>query len=62
MLDIGQRLKVDAWTDGRRTQAQYRGAAWAVELEDGAPDESARPGEFVIRRVSGNRLVVRRAD
>lgn len=60
-LDIGQTLVVDAWHgagDGVRTaRVRYRGTLWDVELERGA---SAAPGEYVIREVRGNRLVVGR--
>lgn len=61
LLDVGERLQVEAWGDDRRAQVRYRGAAWSVELDPAEPASSAVPGEFVIRRVVGNRLVVQRA-
>ncbi|HEY8609480.1 MAG TPA: NfeD family protein [Noviherbaspirillum sp.] len=55
-LDIGQTLVVHAWNaDGRTARADYRGAAWDVELEPGAQPV---PGKFIIREVRGSRLVV----
>lgn len=60
VLDIGESLRVDEWTDGRSTRVPYRGAQWAVELDPSEPDSAARAGAFVIDRVDGNRLIVRR--
>lgn len=61
-LDIGQTLKIDAWSVAGDSmpvsRAMYRGAEWDVELERGA---DARPGLFVIREVRGNRLIVANA-
>jgi membrane protein implicated in regulation of membrane protease activity len=54
-LDVGRSLRIDAWESGGTARANYRGAQWDVEL---APGESAEPGEFVIRAVDGNRLIV----
>jgi membrane protein implicated in regulation of membrane protease activity len=53
-LDIGQRVAVDAWQDGR-ARVMYRGALWDVELGPGALPES---GDFRIVEVLGNRLIV----
>jgi membrane protein implicated in regulation of membrane protease activity len=54
-MDIGQSLRVDAWTPSRTARAQYRGATWDVEL---APGELPSAGEFVIREIHANRLIV----
>lgn len=54
-LDIGEVLRVDAWSRERRARVQYRGAQWDVEL---APHASADAGEFRIVEVRGNVLVV----
>lgn len=62
LLDVGARLEVEAWGADRRAQVRYRGAAWSVELDPAEPASSAVPGQFVIRRVVGSRLVVQRAD
>jgi membrane protein implicated in regulation of membrane protease activity len=54
LLDIGERVRVEHWQPDRRAQVSYRGATWTAELADG----EARSGEFVIRRIEGNRLIV----
>lgn len=61
LLDVGERVEVEAWGADRRAQVRYRGAAWTVELDAQEPASAAVPGPFVIRRVVGNRLVVQRA-
>lgn len=55
-LDIGQRVTVPQWQD-RRARVMYRGALWDVELRAG---DEARPGDFEIVEVQGNRLIVAR--
>jgi len=54
-MDIGQSLRVDSWTPARTARANYRGAVWDVEL---APGEQPASGEFVIREIQANRLIV----
>jgi membrane protein implicated in regulation of membrane protease activity len=54
-MDIGQSLRVDQWTTPHSTRAQYRGTVWDVEL---APGEQPVAGEFVIREIHANRLIV----
>ena len=54
-MDIGQSLHVDQWSNARTTRAQYRGATWEVEL---APGEQPVAGDFVIREIHANRLIV----
>lgn len=56
-LDIGARLTVTAWQDGR-ARVMYRGAPWDVELGPGALPE---PGEFRIVEIQGSRLIVANA-
>ena len=53
-LDIGQRVSVPAWNDGR-ARVMYRGALWDVELGQGATPHA---GDFRIVEVHGSRLVV----
>ena len=62
LLDVGTRLQVAEWTGGRHARVPYRGAQWAVELDADQPDAAARPGYFVIVRVVGSQLIVRRLD
>jgi len=54
-MDIGQTLRVEHWTAARTARASYRGAVWDVEL---APGETPAGGEFVIREINANRLIV----
>jgi membrane protein implicated in regulation of membrane protease activity len=53
-LDIGERVTVAAWQDGR-ARVMYRGAPWDVELGPGALPEA---GEFRIVEIQGSRLIV----
>lgn len=53
-LDIGQRVTVPAWDNGR-ARVMYRGALWDVELGKGATPHA---GDFRIVEVHGSRLVV----
>jgi membrane protein implicated in regulation of membrane protease activity len=53
-LDIGQRVTVPAWDNGR-ARVMYRGALWDVELGQGV---APHPGDFCIVEVRGSRLVV----
>jgi membrane protein implicated in regulation of membrane protease activity len=54
-MDIGQTLRVDHWSPNRTARASYRGATWDVEL---VPGEAPVSGEFVIREIQANRLIV----
>lgn len=54
-MDIGQTLRVDQWTPARTARAQYRGSVWDVELAAG---EQPSAGDFVIREIQANRLIV----
>ncbi len=56
-LDIGARLAVPGWQDGR-ARVMYRGALWDVELGPGALAEA---GEYRIVEVQGSRLIVANA-
>jgi membrane protein implicated in regulation of membrane protease activity len=54
-MDIGQVVRVEHWSPNRTARATYRGAQWDVEL---APGEAMEAGEFVIRDIRANRLIV----
>ena len=54
-LDIGERVKVDAWAHDHTTQVRYRGSSWAARLTPGA---RAHAGEHVVAAVEGNWLVL----
>jgi membrane protein implicated in regulation of membrane protease activity len=53
-LDIGQTLTVTGWRD-RRARADYRGAAWDIELAPGEPEDAH---VYEISALDGSRLVV----
>jgi len=53
-LDIGQRIVVREWRDGR-ARVMYRGAMWDVEL---APGGAIGDGEYTIQAMHGSRLIV----
>lgn len=54
-LDIGERVKVGAWSADRTARVHYRGSAWQARL---APEATAAPGEHVVSAVEGNWLVL----
>lgn len=58
-LDIGERVHVDRWDNDRRARVVYRGADWAAELES-RDTRAPQPGEHVIQRIEGNRLILSR--
>jgi membrane protein implicated in regulation of membrane protease activity len=57
VADVGERVRVDAWDAAGRARIQYRGTQWSAEI---APGEPAVPGEYTIREVAGNRLILAR--
>ncbi|MFN9031417.1 MAG: NfeD family protein [Betaproteobacteria bacterium] len=54
-MDVGQVVRIDHWATNRTARASYRGAMWDVEL---APGEEPATGDFVIRDIRANRLIV----
>ena len=56
-IDIGSRVRVDAWTADGTARVQYRGAGWNARFAGGGPPS---PGEHVIRAVHGNELMLDR--
>jgi membrane protein implicated in regulation of membrane protease activity len=56
-IDVGQTVQVAEWAPTRTARVNYRGAQWDVEL---APGEDPVAGEFVIKALHANRLVVAR--
>lgn len=56
-LDIGERVHVESWRADGSANIVYRGAQWSARFaDDGVPE----PGEFVIRGLDGNRLLLGR--
>ncbi len=56
-LDIGQTVRVDAWSPDGLARVQYRGAAWQARFIGSAP---AQPGLHVIRALEGTCLLLDR--
>lgn len=54
-MDVGQVVRIDHWAANRTARASYRGAMWDVELAAG---EEPAAGDFVIRDIQANRLIV----
>ena len=55
-LDIGQAIHVVRWNPDGTASVHFRGALWtAVAAEPGQPTQ---PGEFRIKEMVGNRLVI----
>ncbi|CAB3900587.1 MULTISPECIES: NfeD family protein [Achromobacter] len=55
ILDIGQTVTVEAWSDSGSTRVWYRGAHWQAELAKG---HAAQPGEHTITELRGSILVL----
>jgi len=55
-LDIGQTVRVDAWSEAQTARVWYRGAHWSADLAQG---ETPVPGRFDIVEMNGSRLVLR---
>ena len=59
LLDVGERVTVSAWDAHGRENVQYRGAQWTAELEAGGHRQAPPlPGEYRIRGIDGNRLLL----
>jgi membrane protein implicated in regulation of membrane protease activity len=57
LADVGERVRVESWSQDGRARIQYRGTQWNAQL---APGEVAVPGEYTIREIAGNRLILAR--
>lgn len=56
-LDVGRRVRVDAWGADRQARVSYRGSAWGARYAGAGEPE---PGEHVIVAVEGPLLVLDR--
>ena len=56
-IDIGSRVRVEAWTADGTARVQYRGAGWNARFAGGGVPS---PGEHVIRAVQGTELMLER--
>ncbi len=58
-IDIGERVRVEAWSTDGSARVQYRGSTWAVRFAGtGAP----QPGEHVIVSVQSGHLGLAAVD
>lgn len=55
-LDIGQVIGIQSWEPGGMAHARYRGADWAVQLQEGCAASSN--GRYRIVQVQGSTLIV----
>jgi membrane protein implicated in regulation of membrane protease activity len=56
-IDVGQRVHVAHWKTDGTARVTYRGANWSVRWSG---DEPPAPGDYVIRAVQGNELLLGR--
>jgi membrane protein implicated in regulation of membrane protease activity len=54
-LDVGERVRVSAWSGDGTARISYRGSTWGARLQPGSP---AVTGEHVVVAVEGNWLVL----
>lgn len=55
-LDIGEQVHVARWNDDGTASVKFRGAHWTAVAAQ--PDELQGPGNFRIKEMMGNRLVI----
>ena len=53
--DVGETVQVESWRADGTASARYRGATWAVVA---APGTECIAGNYRVREVVGNRLIV----
>ena len=57
-LDIGEPIHVARWNVDGTATVKFRGAQWTAVAAN--PEESSSPGNFKIKEMLGNRLVIER--
>lgn len=57
-LDIGEPIHVARWNIDGTATVKFRGAQWTAVAAN--PEESSSPGNFRIKEMLGNRLVIER--
>ena len=57
-MDVGQVIRIEHWAANGTARASYRGALWDVQLANG--EATPAPGDYVIRDIQANRLIVAR--
>jgi membrane protein implicated in regulation of membrane protease activity len=55
--DIGQAVRVVAWSDERHARVSYRGAEWDAELAGKSAADATRQ-TWRIKEIVGNRLII----
>lgn len=55
-LDIGESVQVQQWNTDGTASVKFRGAQWTAIAAQ--PDEPKNPGNFRIKEMRGNRLVI----
>jgi membrane protein implicated in regulation of membrane protease activity len=55
-LDIGEAVQVAQWNPDGTATVKFRGASWTAVAAD--PAEPGSPGNFRIKEMLGNRLVI----
>jgi membrane protein implicated in regulation of membrane protease activity len=55
-IDIGEPVHVERWNEDGTATVKFRGANWTAISAD--PSDSAMTGNFRIREMLGNRLVI----
>lgn len=55
-LDIGEAVQVEHWNADGTATVKFRGANWTAVPSN--PDEFAEAGNFRIREMQGNRLII----
>ena len=55
-LDIGQAIHVVRWNADGTASVHFRGAQWTAVAAD--PAQASQPGNFRIKGMTGNRLVI----
>ena len=55
--DIGQTVRVAAWSDARHARVHYRGAEWEARLAEQAGSDSARE-VWRIKEIVGSLLII----
>jgi membrane protein implicated in regulation of membrane protease activity len=55
--DIGQTVRIAAWTDARHARVHYRGAEWDAKLSSQATSDSARE-VWRIKEIVGSLLII----
>ena len=56
-IDIGESVQVERWNADGTATVKYRGASWTA-VADNFEAQSRLPGQFRIKQMLGNRLVL----